>query len=95
MDWCGKVGEAQLFQLASVMLSAPSPAHVFAVDLLLAGQSLGRADPFGYKHRIHDATVIEVLADLVPGCDLALTLVNDVFEGVLDRREVLADATEI
>src|ERR1700752_4489691 len=67
-------------------------AHVVAIDLFLAGQALRPANRLGDQHRIENGAVIEDLANLVLRRDLALTLVDDVFEDVLKRRIVLAHA---
>src|ERR1700674_5436443 len=69
-------------------------AYVVAIDLFLAGQVLRAANRLRDQRRIENGAVIEVLAGLVLRHDLALTLVDDVFEDVLDRRIVLADAID-
>src|SRR4029077_19409433 len=71
-----------------------APAHVVAIDLFLAGQALRAANRLCDQRRVENGAVIEVLADLVLRRDLALTLVNDIFEDVLDRGIVLADAID-
>ena len=71
-----------------------SAPHVLAGNLLLAGELLGGADRLGDQHRVEHAAVVEILADLV-AADLALALVDHVFEDVLNRREAGADRIDV
>ena len=66
--------------------SLKAAAHVVAIDLFLAGQVLRAANCLGDQRCIENCAVVEVLADLVLGRDLAPTLVDNVFDDVLKRR---------
>ena len=69
--------------------------NVLAVDRLLARDLLSRTDGFRDQNGIPDGAIVEVLAHLVLRGDLALALVDDVFEDVLNDREVGADRVEV
>src|ERR1700723_262829 len=70
-------------------------AHVFAVDDFLAGQFLGRADRFCDDCRIENTAIVEILAGLIFRRDLALTLIDDVLDDILDYRIVGTDTVDI
>src|ERR1700730_17548046 len=95
MDRCREPRQTNLVP-ASIgdVESLKAAAHVVAIDLFLAGEVLRRANRLGDQRRIENGAVIEALADLVLRRDLALTLIDDVFDDVLDRRIVLADAVD-
>ena len=68
--------------------------HVLTVDQFLAGDLLSGADRLRDQNRIPDGAIVEVLANLVFRCNLALALVDDVLEDVLNDWEVGADRIE-
>jgi glycosyltransferase involved in cell wall biosynthesis len=71
-----------------------APPHVLTVDEFLAGDLLSGADRLRDQNRIPDGAIVEVLANLVFRCNLALAFVDDVLEDVLNDWEVRADRIE-
>ena len=65
--------------------SLKAAAHVVAMDLFLACQALCAADRLGDQRRVENGAIVEILAGLIFRRDLALTLVEHVFDDVLDR----------
>ena len=68
--------------------------HIFAGDVLLAGDLLRVADRLGDQHGVENAAVVEVLADFVL-LRLPFALVHDMFHDILDGRIVRADLMQV
>src|SRR3974390_1903633 len=67
--------------------------YIIAGDHLLAGDLLRVADGLGNQHRIIDASLVQVLADLL--LRRLAVLADHVFLYVLDRWELVADRIEV
>src|SRR4029077_19601045 len=92
----GKAFHTQLFHACRGDVERFKAApNVLAVDHLLAYDLLSGTDVFGDQNGIPDGAIVEVLAHLVFRGDLALALVDNVFDDVLHDREVGADRVEI